>query len=269
MASNSLFKLRKYTHEWIKDFYVQSDIWWGADAGENYYASRINYIEQLCGQGNKRILELGAGSGGVAAQLAKLGHDVTAVELTDAIQLAQQADRTGWLGTLTALEDDFYTVQLEGKFDVICYWDGFGVGTDQDQQLLLHRIGKEWLAQDGSVLIDVFCPFRFARHAGESEILPPLKGVPGSVEMNHKTHFDPLNCRWIDGWEPTAAPEQALAQTVRCYSPMDFILLLQGSGLEITYMDVGGKALDFQSNMLMLSGDLMDTWSYLVQLKHV
>jgi len=165
------------------------------------------------------------------------------------------------------LEADFYTVELAGPFDMVCYWDGFGVGSDRDQRRLLSRIAREWLAAGGIVLIDVFHPARFARHAGTEEILPPLKGVPGSVEMRHRCHFDPMLCRWIDEWEPTAAPEKALAQSVRCYTPADLRLLLQGTGLELIRIEVDGQGLDIEEERITLSGPLLETYSYLAQLK--
>jgi hypothetical protein len=82
----SLLRQRNYSLDWVKDFYTQSNIWWGSDPGQEYYPGRIQAVERLCGPGTKRILELGAGSGAVAAEMAKSGHAVVAVELTAAIQ---------------------------------------------------------------------------------------------------------------------------------------------------------------------------------------
>jgi SAM-dependent methyltransferase len=267
MKPVSLFRHGKYSLEWVKDFYTQSDIWWGADAGQDYYPGRIQTIERLCGPGKKRILELGAGSGTLAAEMAKSGHAVVAVELTSAIQQAQQLNQEGWKGSLTALEADFYKVELEGYFDVVCYWDGFGLGSDADQRSLLQRIAGEWLNPGGSALIDVFSPVRFARHAGQEEILPPLEGVPGSVEMLHKCHFDPIHCRWIDEWQPTAYPAHALAQTVRCYTPPDLVLLLQSTGLVLRRIELNGEAIDFDDESITTSGPLMEAYSYLAVLQ--
>ena len=266
MSPVSLLKTGRYSPDWVKDFYTQSDIWWGADAGEEYYAGRLEAIERLGGSGSKRILELGAGSGAVAAALAKNGHMVTAVELTTAIQAAQELSQEGWIGSLRALEADFYTVDLAGPFDLVCYWDGFGVGTDGDQRRLLRRIAREWLAPGGAALIDVFHPARFARHADYEEILPPLKGVTGSVEMRHRCRFDPLHCRWIDEWEPTAEPEKALAQSVRCYTPADLRLLLDGTGLALRGIEIDGQELEIEGERITLSGPLLESYSYLARM---
>ena len=56
----SLFKLGNYSQAWVRPFYIQSDIWWGADAGEEYYPGRLQTIERLCGAGGKRIAPLAA-----------------------------------------------------------------------------------------------------------------------------------------------------------------------------------------------------------------
>jgi len=266
MKPVSLLKTGRYTPDWVKDFYTQSDIWWGANAGEEYYAERLEAIERLGGPVSKRILELGAGSGAVAVALAKNGHTVTALELTTAIQEAQELSQEGWKGILTALEADFYTVDLGGPFDLVCYWDGFGVGTDRDQRRLLRRIGREWLAPGGTVLVDVFHPARFARHADTEVILPPLKGVPGSVEMRRRCRFDPLHCRWIDEWEPTAEPEKALAQSVRCYTPADLRLLLDGTGLALRGIEIDGQVLEIEGDRITLSGALLEAYSYLARM---
>lgn len=265
----SLFRRGKYTSAWIKDFYTQSDIWWGPDAGADYYPARLAAIARLCGPGSKRILELGAGSGAVAALLAQQGHQVVAVELTTAIRLAQGLPQESWTGSLVALEADFYSVHLNGCFDVVCYWDGFGLGSDTDQRGLLRRVARDWLLPGGCMLVDVFNPARYARCAGTEEILPPLKGVPGSVEMRHLCHYDPVQARWIDEWQPTSAPDQALAQTVRCYSPADLRLLLEGTGLELVRVEVDGAAIDFAGQQITTEGPLLEAYSYLAQLAPV
>ncbi|MFN5457566.1 MAG: hypothetical protein ACK5BX_41150, partial [Bradyrhizobium sp.] len=38
------------------------------------------------------------------------------------------------------LADRDYTIELAGRFDVVCYWDGFGIGSDADHRRLLRRI---------------------------------------------------------------------------------------------------------------------------------
>jgi hypothetical protein len=168
-------------------------------------------------------------------------------------------------GRLQVVQEDFYTVRLEGRFDVVCCWEVFGLGSDADQRRLLGRIAREWLAPDGCVLMDVYSPSRPARDAGTEQRRAPLPGVPGSVEMIERCHFDPLHSRWTDEWVPVADPSAALAQTLRCYSPADFLLLLEGTGLALERLEVDDRevALD---DRIANGGPLRDAWQYVVKL---
>ena len=193
---------------------------------------------------------------------------VTAVELSpNRASLAKKKAAMPHKGQMTALEADFFTVQLEGKFDVVCCWETFGLGSDADQRRLLHRMAQDWLTPDGCALVEVYNPYKPAAEAGKDVRLKPLEGVPGSVEMIEKTHFDPLHNQWTDEWVPVEHPEQALAQTIRCYSVPEFQLLLEGTGLRMDYLEVNGKELDFRSNQIRPGGPLLDAWSYLVRLR--
>jgi hypothetical protein len=114
--------------------------------------------------------------------------------------------------------------------------------------------------------MDVYSPVCPARDAGTERRLPPLKGVPGSVEMINRCHFDPLHSRWIDEWIPVPEPAKALAQTVRCYTPPDLLLLLEGTHLVMKHIEVDGQELDVKANAITTSCLLMNAWCYLVQL---
>jgi SAM-dependent methyltransferase len=268
MPLHSLLEQGRYTPDWVQDFYDQTAIWWGADSDTPAEdQARAAAIHRLGGPGSKRVLELGAGHGHTAAATARLGHHVTAVELSPrrAAQARALAE-TLPAAALSVLEGDFYSLAVPGRFDVVCYWDGFGVGTDADQRRLLRRIAEEWLAEGGCALIDVASTAWAARHAGEQQRLGALEGVPGSVEMLRRYHFDVLHSRWIDEWQPAAHPEHALAQTIRGYTPADFALLLEGSGLALARLEVEGQALDFASPQIATGGPLAGAYSFLAQL---
>jgi len=268
MDSVSLFDLGVYSSKWIKDFYTQAGVWWGADPQvSGVHKTHVEIVARLCGKGSKKILDLGTGPGATAAALADAGHQVIAVELSPTrADFARELAMIPRKGFLNILEDDFYTMELNERFDVICCWETFGLGTDTDQRCLLKRIADEWLVPNGCVLMDVYSPVRPAREAGTERRLAPLKGVTGSVEMINRCHFDPLYSRWIDEWIPVAAPENALAQAIRCYTPSDFLLLLEGTGLVMKYAEVDGQELNVKSNAIAASSPLMNAWCYLVQL---
>jgi SAM-dependent methyltransferase len=266
---NSLLRQKTYSQDWVKDFYTQAGIWWGKDPqAAGMHEERVQLIERLCGPGVKRVLDLGAGPGRTAAALADMGHAVVGVELnpTDA-GYARELLETPRKGRLDFLEADFYTVDLQGRFDVVTCWQVFGLGSDSDQRRLLRRISQEWLAPEGNVLLDVYNPAGPAHDAGREWRLAPLPGVPGSVEMFERCRYDPIQGRWIDEWQPTAHPENALAQTLRCYTPADLLLLLEGTGLRLQRVEIEGQAVDFQTNRILSSGEwFKKDYNYLVQL---
>jgi SAM-dependent methyltransferase len=255
------------SRDWVKEFYTQAGVWWGEDPqalGE--HVERVKTIERLCGLGTKRILDLGAGSGRTAAAMADFGHHVVGVELnpTDAAY-ARELFKTPRRGSLIFLEADFYTVELEGQFDVVTCWQAFGIGSDADQRRLIRRIAQEWLSPDGYVMMDVYHSFGPARDHGKEWRLAPLPGVPGSVERIERCRYDPVHSRWIDEWQPVTRPENTLAQTLRCYTPPDVLLLLDGTGLNLKTIETEGVAIDVELDTQMADKGLFAKYyNYLV-----
>jgi SAM-dependent methyltransferase len=267
VTPRSLLSDGRYSLGWVKVFYDQASIWWGPDPQPSgVHPARVQTVQRLCGTAPRRILELGAGTGASAAALADAGYDVVGVDLSERTAYAAGLAARARAGSLSVVREDFYTVQLAGRFDIICCWETFGLGADADQRRLLRRMADDWLAPRGSVLMDVYSPFRPAHDAGTEEQLPPLPGVPGSVDMIERCHFDPVHCRWTDEWIPVAEPDKALAQTIRCYSPADLLLLLDGTGLSLRRIEIDGQVLDMAGQAITPSGPLMTAWSYLAQL---
>ena len=167
---------------WVKPYYTCAGEYWAPTGIEDVRLTRAATVTRLCGRGAKRVLELGAGTGEAAAATADAGHSVVAIEFSPTrapnIELLSRESRSG---SLQALEADFYTVTLDGGFDVVCYWDGFGVGADADQRRLLRRISHEWLAPGGVALIDIFSPFRWIREVGKI----------WNLDRNHFSHSLP------------------------------------------------------------------------------
>lgn len=123
------------TVDWVAPFYTQKTLWHrAAGKPEGILAhdqQRTATLERLCGPDAKAILELGCGDGGTAAALVDLGHEVIGIELSALrAHTANKLAQTPRKGSLTIIEGDFYSVELNQTFDVVCYWDGFGVGTD-------------------------------------------------------------------------------------------------------------------------------------------
>jgi SAM-dependent methyltransferase len=247
--------------DWVEQFYRLQNAWSGVYSGDvtAVHMQRVTAIVRLGGAGRKRVLELGAGGGQCAAAAADLGHDVVAVELV--ADLAANARRLAVqprTGALEVIQADFYTVELVGPFDVICYWDGFGVGSDADQRRLLLRIAG-WLAPSGCALVDVNTPWFWAYAAGR--------------EMQHgsatrRYEFDAEGCRMLDHWWPTSDPSQRVVQSLRCYAPADLRLLLEETGLVLAAIEPGG-AVDHERGAWIERAPLGQAMQYLAKLVRV
>ena len=177
--------------EWVKGFYKkQSDFLKDCYLSEvdDFAKEKVSIIEKMVNKKNINILDLGAGGGQNAIAMSLNGYSVTMIELLEeftahAEKLAKQYNQD-----LTIIQGDFYKVKLDQTFDLVTYWDGFGIGTDEEQRLLFKRIAS-WIKKDGIVLIEVYTPW----YAGYSEGKEMSFG-----DVKRKYGFDPLNSRWID-----------------------------------------------------------------------
>ena len=244
--------------DWVANFYTKQNEWSGCYLGDvtNMHRQKAALIELFIGPGSKRILELGAGGGQVAAAMADLGHTVVAIEIIPTlIAHAQQLAAQTRPGRLRVVAGDFHTLPLEETFDIVCYWDGFGIGTDADQRQLLHRI-TGWLVSTGSALIEVFTPWYAASVAGKGWQV-------GQAERRYE--FDAEECRWLDTWWPIGQPSQSVRQSLRCYSPADLRLLIEPTGLWLNRVKPGGT-IDWEKQQYVPSAPLAQAISYVAQL---
>lgn len=168
---------------------------------EAYHHDKVELVEKNGLKIDLNILELGSGNGEFAVAAAMHGNHVSAVEIipraiSKMFELAKENNVTR---RIKAHQDSFYTILLADKFDTICYWDGFGVGTDADQQLLLHNIDY-WLKPDGTVFIDVFAPAYWAKTAGQ--FMELSKTVCRQYDFVIDTN------RMLDTWWLTENPDE-------------------------------------------------------------
>ncbi|HEX5324971.1 MAG TPA: class I SAM-dependent methyltransferase [Capsulimonadaceae bacterium] len=256
--------------DWVKPYYTRAGDYWGpAGIGERD-TKRVETARRLHPGNGNRMLELGAGAGETALAMANAGWDVVAVEFapTRAAQARELAERAA---NLTVVEADFYIVDLNERFEIVCYWDGFGIGSDSDQRRLLKRIASDWLKPNGCAIVEIFSPWQWARVVGREQRL----------DRNHPSHryrqrrtaeFDPVNSCFIDTWTPiddtTGEPDEGMAitQVIRCYSPADFLLLLEGTGLKAEYAEIDGEPFELSSAGAASRHPIWQSWSYLVRL---
>lgn len=243
--------------DWALEFYTKQNTWSGVyeEPINEGHRQKAGWIEELTGPGQKRVLELGAGGGQVAAAMAALGHEVVAVEQVPMLCAhAQKLAAEVKAGKLSVLQADFYAVTLDGSFDVVCYYDGFGIGSDADQRRLLKRIAG-WLAPTGNALIEIGTPWYAASVDGRGWTV-------GQAERRY--NFDADHCRWLDTWWPVGQPEQQVQQSIRCYSPADLRLLVEATGLQLQHIKPGGTV-DWVQGKWLPAVPLAQAMNYVAQ----
>lgn len=244
---------------WVKSFYSKQYEWGNlfASGVADYHHQKASQVKGLAGPSKKRILELGSGGGENALAMASLGHDVVAVELVgSAVENGRSLAKELNISNIEFIHGNFYEVDFADRFDLVCYWDGFGVGTDDEQHKLLKRI-HDWLKPDGCSLIDVYTPWYASYTAGIE--------VPINKDTTRRYDFDGDQCRWLDSWWPTGDKEQAVTQSLRCYSPADLRQLLCGTGLILENYDVGG-AMDWEKGEYQEKAPLKKAMYYTAKL---
>jgi SAM-dependent methyltransferase len=219
---------------WVKSFYEKQNLWSNVYAGdiEPWHRDKAKTILLPDRKPPYRILELGCGGGQTAVSLAELGHDVVAIDMnSDAILNARRLAAAQPSIRISLIEGDFYAFNPEGLFDVVCYFDGFGIGSDAAQQRLLHRVSS-WLRTEGRAFIEIYTPWYWANVAGTVVEWP---------DASRRYDFDNDESRLLDTWWKTGSPDTAVTQSLRCYSPDDFEGLLDEASLRLISLLPGGS----------------------------
>ncbi len=242
---------------WIKDFYKHQ-----FEAGVystpvlDYHREKAQFVRERLKQNSTTILELGCGGGQVAVAMSELGLEVTALDLVEEMvaQTKALAEKTNM--KIDVVQGDFHSIKLEKKFDAVVYFDGFGVGEDTEQQILLKNI-QEWLLPNGLAFIEIYNPlFWKEKAAGRSTTI-------GNFERQYD--FDINKNRMIDAWWPVGHPEKKQAQSLRCYSLSEFEILIKNIGLKIVEVVPEGT-IDYENKKYINKASQEECMSYLVVL---
>ncbi|MFD1336788.1 SAM-dependent methyltransferase [Oceanobacillus iheyensis] len=243
--------------EWVREFYEKQYSLWEVNDTEalGYQQELLNKLKKYVPSSCEKILELGSGRGYFAVAAAKLGYEVTVIELAEnAVQTIHQlAKQEGVQSKITIIHGDFYEAELTERYNMVCYWDGFGIGDDQEQQVLLKRI-YHWLKPGGTVLIDIYTPWYWAKVSGKTMQIE--KG------LFRKYDFDAINCRMIDSWWKEDKKTEKVTQSLRCYSPADLELLISDIPFNITHCEPGGE-MNYEQGEYRESVSLDRAMSYL------
>lgn len=232
---------------WIRSFYDSAVGWWGESwyEGENL-KNRLDIVRKYASNIDKRILELAAGTGETAAYFCDHGYGVLAVDISHCnceLMINLQLGKSN----LRVVEGDFLKLDIKEQFPMVCMFESFGFGSDQEQQQLLKRVNENWLIPNGVLILDVYHPAGPIRACGKKKELDKLENIAGSVDMTEYSYYDPIKSRWIDIWEPRDNKENRRVQSIRCYTPADFVLLAAGCGLSIEKMLYRGMEFDHET----------------------
>ena len=77
--------------------------------------------------------------------------------------------------------------------------------------------------------------------------------------------FDAKKSRLIDTWWRKEAPEKKVHQSLRCYTPADIELLLEGTGLRVEMIEPGGK-IDYEAMKFVKKVPIEEAMTYYIKL---
>jgi len=157
---------------------------------------------------------------------------------------------------MITLQADFYEVAFDDPFDAVCYFDGFGIGSDSDQQQLLGRIAA-WLNHDGQALIEVYAPSYWSRVAGRTMTWDDVGRLYG---------FDTEGSRMLDTWWRTDTPTETITQSLRCYTPEELEAMAHDVGLDLERIVPGG-AVDYDRGVYRERVPLDEAMQYIAVLE--
>jgi len=240
--------------EWVKDFYEKQNQWmnYSKRPVDDFDFEKVELVEKFVGKENISILELGSGGGQFSIAAAKKGHEVVAIELNE-VMYKNSVDlaRKNNLENVEFINDDFYNVNLKKSFDAIVYWDGFGIGEDEDQIKLLNKY-SEFLNDSGKFMIDIYTPWFWSYASGQSMEFNNTKRTYG---------YDAFNNRMIDKWISKKDGDDSVSQSLRCYSPADLKLLIKNTNLEIETV-VPGSTFNYEDSVFIPKSSLEKAMAY-------
>lgn len=214
----------------------------------------VQQVFEQVGKDFTSVLELGSGVGHFAHQLAEHNKSVTAIELVpELVHFAREHTSSN----IRYLCNSFYTVDLQEKFDLVMYIDGFGLGKDADQVALLKRIAA-WMTSDGTALIDIYNPYYWQKVAGQK--MTPF----GDDSVERIYEYDFANDRMIDRWWYSDNPNERYTQSLACYDPDKIFHLCEEAGLKIIGYFPGG-AMDYEQWEYIEQTSLTDCFSYRIK----
>ncbi|MBG9981208.1 class I SAM-dependent methyltransferase [Facklamia lactis] len=244
--------LKMTSEQWAEDFYreqMRTLQELGVLTEEDVEPLARELLEQA-GRSIQSCLDLGASTGHVGQALAKSVQQVTTIELVpELVEKAKEHNPQN----IRALTGSFYDLDLKEAFDLITYLDGFGLGNDDEQLLLLNRI-KNWVADQGVALIDIYNPDYWQKVKGQAMNFSEIKRV---YDYENST-----NCM-IDRW--TYPDGKTYQQTLKCYTPDQIFELCRKAELHVLAYFPNGR-MDYERICYIETASLSDCMSYRIKI---
>jgi SAM-dependent methyltransferase len=129
----------------------------------------VRFLDDLAGGRPARILELAVGTGRVAIPLARLGHDVTGIDVSDAmLQRLRQADTEG---RVEVVRGDMVDDVPAGPFDLVYVaFNTIFMLADPARQAACFKAVAAVLTPAGSFVVEGFVPYDPPRHGSHIDV---------------------------------------------------------------------------------------------------
>lgn len=127
--------------DWVKEFYSGQNDWFKVYLTNinQSHQDRVELINSAINRPDSTVLELGPRGRQTAVALANKGYHVTMIELLQgSVQHAHKLNDI-YQQSVKIIQGDFYQCSFPNQFDIVCYFDSLGIGSDADQVRLLQK----------------------------------------------------------------------------------------------------------------------------------
>ena len=200
-------------------------------------AAQLKFLSALLAPASS-ILDIGAGTGSLAMQLAAAGHRVTAVEpdaQMRAVMLTRLAEREDVAPRFTLLPEDAF---VEGTFDLVTSLAVLHLVPDESERRNMLVFSREHLAAGARFVVEV--PVEGSERLAKAAAIVARRRV-GEVDYEHASEQCPLEAgRWRTVWTFRARREgRVLEETCqvfdyRVWKPREFEAELRAAGFRVT-----------------------------------
>lgn len=146
----------------------------------------VDFITAHLKKETKTILDIPCGFGRHSVALAKLGYNVTGVDLYDA-QLENAKKNAEGLDNVTFIKEDMHTFEGSGYDAVLCLFSSIGYTSREEDLHFIDSLLKK-VNKGGTVIIDVLNPFRLIIDLSAND----WKRVVHKGTDCESTTFDPI-----------------------------------------------------------------------------